>query len=60
MSNNRTQEAHEQRIKTAIIDGRNRGVCDKDGNTIPRVSVGRGRKADSDRAFRESSYWDNK
>ena len=54
---NKQMDRHEQRIKAAIIDGRNRGVCDKDGNTIPRVKLDGGHKAAAFHAFRNSDYW---
>lgn len=35
----------EEEIKRKIVDGRKRGVCDKDGNTIVRTMMGVGHLA---------------
>ncbi len=56
VGNTKGQEAAEQEIKSAIMDARDRGVCDKEGRTIVRESDGR--KAEALRRFRESVYWD--
>jgi hypothetical protein len=60
MGNTKKQEAHEQQIKSAIVDGHRRGVCDKNGNTIPRIRVDGGRRVAAFHAFRESGYWTRK
>ena len=51
--------ANEQRIKKAIMDGRTRGVCDRNGNTIPREKRGYVGKGDWNRVEDKRAFDDN-
>ena len=61
----RKAEQQEQKIKQAIVNGRDRGVCDRNGNTIPKHQRNASGKGDRHRhgssadlrRYSESTYW---
>ena len=52
---------NEQVIKSKIMDGRERGVCDRNGNSLPREKRGAAGKGDRLRHVDKAKYdqnWD--
>lgn len=50
---------NEDQVKAAIVDGRARGVCDRNGNTIPRRKRGAAGKGDRFRPVDKKRYEEN-
>ena len=55
----KTMVKNEQRIKSKIMDGRMRGVCDRNGHTIERYKRGYVGKGDWSRVQDKSRFDEN-
>ncbi|MHC4728427.1 MAG: hypothetical protein ACYS17_14495 [Planctomycetota bacterium] len=50
---------NEEQIKQKIVEGRERGVCDRNGKTIPKHKRGRSGKGDRFRPVNQKRYEEN-